>query len=157
MLCSDGNLRYGDIIKEMNDIPLEGMSLNDANVILEDAMPILQLAVQRKKQNVRESRYAVGGDASKLSGERRKMPGNGTKPQLEGGNKSTFPFARSDSWRSDSTVSSSPKKSSITNSPVLKRLEVVQDGGQSLRMRKSSSQEDKVSQIIIQTFLSPSC
>ena len=40
---------------------------------------------------------------------------------------------------------------------MLKKLEVVQDGRQSLRMGMSSSQEDKVSFSKIQTFLSPLC
>ncbi len=54
-------------------------------------------------------------------------------------------FVRSDSLRSDSSATSSPKKSSVVNSPLLKRLDVLQDSSQNSQIRKTSSQEDKVS------------
>ena len=132
-------------MKEINDLPLKDISLQDANVILNDANPIVQLAIQRKTHTSRQSKYAIDGSGRKLSTEKRAMSGDWTKPPLENGTKTLFPFARSDSWRSDSSVSSSPKKNSVTNSPVLKRLEVAQDSGVGLRLRKLSSQEDKVS------------
>ena len=139
-----GNLRHGDIVKEINDISVKGVSLHDAHIILRDANPIVQLAIQRKNQASRTSKYAVDGSERKLSEERRKISGNGTRPPLEPRIKASLSIARSESWRSDSSVSSSPNKSSITNSPVLKRLEVTQDGVQVSRMKKSGSLDDKV-------------
>ena len=144
-VCRTGNLRHGDLIKEINDISLDGRSLYDANVILEEANPIVQLAIQRRNQKSRESRYAVDERERRLSAAKRKMSGDGTMPRSENGAKLSFPFARSNSWRSDSSVSSSsPKKSSVTSSPVLKRLEVAQDSGLGFRLKTSGSQEDKV-------------
>jgi len=125
------------------------MSLYDANTILEEANPIVQLAIQRKNQRSRESRYAVDERERKLSAAKRKISGDGTMQRLENGAK--LSFARSNSWRSDSSISSSsPKKNSVTSSPVLKRLEVAQDSGQGFRLKTSSSQEDKGELIIVQ-------
>lgn len=151
---------------------MEGRSLDEANTILEEAMPIVQLAIQRRKQVTRGSRYAVGGggdeqsrkvsdNGRKLSGDMRQASGGvrefwgegtistGHGRKISGSEEARFAhrFARSDSWRSDSTTSSSPKKSSITNSPVLKIIEVTQDGSQSMRMRRASSHEGKVGQV----------
>ena len=131
-------------MKEINDIPLTGVSLHDANMILLDANPIVQLAIQRKSQASRTSKYAVDETGRKLSGERRTISVDGAKPPLEPGIKASLPITRSESWRSDSSASSSPMKSSVKSSPVLKRLQVTQDGGQGSRMKRSGSMEDKV-------------
>ena len=132
-----------------------GLSLEDANGVLEEAVPIVQLAVQRRKQASRESRYALGGNSTKAHANGTNMFGDGTKTsatERKISSEALLKFARSDSWRSDSTVSSSQKKNSITNSPVLKRLEVTQDGYQSTRFRKSSSMDDKVNHDVLRSL-----
>ena len=140
-------MRHGDKIKEINEISLQGMSLHDANTILEEAFPIVQLAIERRKQAVRESRYAVRapGSSSRFRAEKSSSLDRGNSPnparKMSGSfNRSLPPYIRSDSLRSDSSVSSSPRKMSITNSPVLKRLDVGYNG----RTRKTSSQAEKV-------------
>ncbi|XP_065071560.1 tyrosine-protein phosphatase non-receptor type 13-like isoform X2 [Rhopilema esculentum] len=148
-----GGLRHGDKIKEINEISLQGMSLHDANTILEEAFPIVQLAIERRKQAVRESRYAVGtpGSSSQFRAEKsssldRDNSLNAARKISGSFNRSLPPYIRSDSLRSDSSVSSSPRKMSITNSPVLKRLDVGYNG----RTRKTSSQAEKGEIILVQ-------
>ena len=122
------------------------MNLSDANIILDESMPIVQLAIERRQQAVRESRYAVGAteEPSQLKMVKSGSLDNDMSPSL--GRKFLgerfLSFARSDSHRSDSSAMSSPKKSSVTNSPILKKLDVMQDNG--YRMKKSTSQDDKV-------------
>lgn len=161
LLSRQGNLRHGDRVQGINDTPMVGLDLPSATRILEAARPTVQLAIKHCSQPSKQSKYAVGAveDASPFD-IRQISSGYGTdgsgisskqgKNTLVPFSRSVQSFARSDSLRSDSSASSTPRKtSSVLSSPLLKKLDVFQGQGSTASMRRTESQENKVRFTII--------